>query len=116
MTTTSTIRPELDSGREVLAFARDCRAAADAAEAGLFHAAATWAEQHPAESIRAAATWAESAFGNQPLMLAGPGAPLVAEFAIPEFAAALRMTTDAGKALIADAVETKHRLPKLWRA
>ena len=60
-------------------------------------------------------------------MLAGPGAPLVAEFAIPEFAAALRMTTDAGKALIADAVETKHRLPKsgprvmagdlpIWRA
>ncbi len=41
------------------------------------------------------------------------GAPLVAEFCIAEFAAALGRSTDSGRALIADAVELKYRLPRL---
>jgi hypothetical protein len=43
------------------------------------------------------------------LPLAGPGAPLVAEFCIAEFALALGVSTDSGRALIADALELKFR-------
>ena len=46
--------------------------------------------------------------------IAGDGAPLVGEFAVAEFAAAVGMTTDAGKVLVGQAVELAHRLPKLW--
>ena len=50
-----------------------------------------------------------------PLAIAGEGAPLVAEFAIPELAAALGLSTDSGRNLIGRALEVKHRLPRLWR-
>ena len=113
MTATTSPLLELDSAGDVLSFARSRRADAQAAEADVFDAAATWADLHPAESIHAAAAWSESSFGEAPLVLAGPGAPLVAEFCIAEFGAALGMTTDAARALIADAVETKYRLPKV---
>ncbi len=76
-------------------------------------AAATWAEQHPPESIHHAATWI-TAGGDTGLLLAGPGAPLVAEFCIAELALAVGLSTDAGRTLIAHAVELKHRLPKVW--
>jgi hypothetical protein len=46
--------------------------------------------------------------------IAGEGAPLVGEFAVAEFAAAVGMTTEAGKALVGQAIELAHRLPKLW--
>ena len=44
-----------DTAAGVLAFARDRRAAADAAEADLLHAACAWADLHAAESIHEAA-------------------------------------------------------------
>ena len=113
MTATTSPLLELDSAGDVLSYARTRRAEAQAAEADVFAAAATWAELHPAESIHHAAAWAESSFGEASLVLAGPGAPLVAEFCVAELGAALGMSTDAARALIADAVETKHRLPKL---
>ncbi len=37
----------------------------------------------------------------------------MAEFCIAEFAAALGRSTDSGRALVADAVELKYRLPRL---
>ena len=48
------------------------------------------------------------------MVLAGPGAPLVAEFCIAEFALAIGRSTDSGRALIAHAVEVKYRLPRTW--
>ncbi|WP_212575509.1 DUF222 domain-containing protein, partial [Vibrio cholerae] len=44
-----------------------------------------------------------------------PGAPLVAEFCVADFALAVGMTTDAGRNYLGDAVEVRHRLPRLWR-
>ena len=55
--TTNTDRGDLDSAREVLVFARESQVAANRAQADLLVAAATWAEQHPPESIDEAATW-----------------------------------------------------------
>src|SRR4029079_17840178 len=108
---------ELDTPRDVLAFARHQRAVADAAEANILIAAVIWAEQHPVESIDLAATWTAAGFGGGTetgIPLAGPGAPLVAEFAIPELATTLGISTDSGRNLIAAALELKYRLPRHW--
>ena len=110
----TTTRDELDTASAVLSFARDRRVAADRAEADLLVAAVTWAEQHPPESIHEAATWATRG-GDCPLPLAGEGAPLVAEFCVAEFAAAIGRSTDGGRAKIAHGLELKHRLPRHWQ-
>ena len=103
----------LESPSAVLVFARARRFDADRAEADVLLAAVTWAEQHPPESIHQAATWIAGG-GDTGLPLAGPGAPLVAEFCIAEFAVALGGSTESGRALIAEAVELRYRLPKVW--
>ena len=106
--------PDLDDPGDVLTYARSCATVRDDADARLFVAATVWAEQHPAESIDDAA-WMEPTYLERPLAIAGEGAPLVAEFAIPELAAALGLSTDSGRNLIGKALEVKYRLPRLWR-
>src|SRR3954466_13762436 len=49
------------------------------------------------------------------MALAGPGAPLVAEFAVAELAVALGVTTDSGRAFLGLAMELRYRLPRVWR-
>src|SRR6186997_1243592 len=98
-----------DTAAGVLAQARADRAAADAAEARLLSHACAWADLHPAESIAEAVR-----FGDTPVPVAGEGAPLVAEFCVAEFAAALRLPTETGKAYLGEALELRHRLPKTW--
>lgn len=102
----------LDAPGEVLWFARECRRAADLAEAQLLQAALTWADQHSVESLLDAAVLPGA---DVPISIAGEGAPLVAEFCIPEFAAAVGMTTESGRNYIGAALELAYRLPRLWR-
>src|SRR5919112_357303 len=104
-----------DGPSELLAFARDQRAAADAAEANLVQAAVAWAVMHPAESVEDAETIDVRSFGDTGIPVAGPGAPLVAEFSIAEFAAAIGLPTEAGKRYVGHAVELRYRLPRLWK-
>ncbi|MEO7350993.1 MAG: DUF222 domain-containing protein, partial [Marmoricola sp.] len=104
---------DLDSPLDVLAYARSCQIESDLAQANQFTAAVIWAEQHPPESIDEAATWLTGGYETG-LPLAGPGAPLVAEFCIAEFALAIGRSTDSGRALIAHGVEVKYRLPRTW--
>lgn len=101
---------EIDSPSAVLAAARVRRADADAAEADLLRLAVDWAAMHSVASIEDAAC-----FGDTPVPVAGPGAPLVAEFSIHEFATAIGLPTEVGKAYVGEAVELRHRLPRLWR-
>ncbi|MCW2867289.1 MAG: endonuclease, partial [Marmoricola sp.] len=101
--------PDLDDPGDVLTYARQSATDRDDADARLFVAATVWAEQHPAESIDDAA-WMEPTYLERPLAIAGEGAPLVAEFAIPELAAALGLSTDSGRNLIGKALEVKYRL------
>src|ERR687890_410394 len=108
----TTLETAADTAAAVLAQARADRAAADAAEARLLSHACTWADLHPAESIHDAALL--SRYGEQPLAVAGPGAPLVAEFAVAEFAAAVGLPTETGKAYLGEALELRHRLPQTW--
>ncbi len=102
------------SAGELLGFARTRKADAEAAEADVLAAAAAWAEMHPPESIHDAATWpGTTGFGGEVgLLLAGEGAPLVAEFCVAELAAALKLSTDAGRTLIAHGLELKYRLTR----
>jgi hypothetical protein len=105
---------EAGADADVLARARKLRRVADAAEAELLATACVWADRHPPESIHGAATWVERGFGDTGIPLAGPGAPLVAEFAVAELAAVLGMSTEAGRRLVGHALELRHRLPRLW--
>src|SRR3954451_851536 len=98
-----------DSAAGVLEQARADRAAADAAEARLLAHACAWADLHPAESITDAVR-----FGDTPVPVAGPRAPLVAEFCVAEFAAAVGLPSETGKAYLGEALELRHRLPRTW--
>ncbi|MGH3659272.1 MAG: hypothetical protein ACRDUA_21700, partial [Micromonosporaceae bacterium] len=116
MTTTA---PELpDTASAVLAAARERRAAADAAEADLLGLAVQWAIIHPAETLDDAEGYATrvhlAGVDEQPVTLAGPGAPLVREFCVAEFAAAIGVGTETGKHYLGHALELRYRLPKLW--
>ena len=74
-------------------------------------AAAEWAELHPPESLDDAA-YVEGTEGE--LAIAGEGAPLVAEFACAELASALGIPSSWGARLVGDALELRHRLPRVW--
>ena len=95
----------------VLAVARAAKAAELAAGVDLMVAAVEWAAMHEPVPGDEAAWFVHGEF----LPIAGEGAPRVAEFAVAEFAAAVGLTTDAGKVLVGRAVEIAHRLPKLWK-
>src|SRR4051794_27609843 len=98
----------------VLAAARDAAHAETAAAARKFELAATWAALHPAPVTEdvVTATGVVEMYGDQPVTLAGEGAPGMSEFAIAEFAAAIGVSTRAGRDLIGAALECRHRLPR----
>ena len=104
----------------VLEMAREQRAAADLAERRLLEAAVQWAAIHPAETLDDAEGYASrvhlAGVDEQPVTLAGPGAPLIREFAVAEFAAAIGLSTEAGKRYVGHALELRYRLPRLWAA
>ena len=95
-----------------LVFAVHRRRAVDSAEADLLGVAAHWADLHP---VLAGDPDGFRVPGMERLVpLAGEGTPEVAEFAPAELAAALGMSTAAGQQLVGDALELRHRLPRLW--
>ena len=93
--------------------------AADAAEARRLQLAVVWADQHPAESLEAAEVFRAPGYwggaGDSAVPIAGPGAPLVAEFSVAEFAAAIGVGTETGKHYLGHALELAYRLPRLWQ-
>ena len=98
---------------DLLALARDRKAAEDQAAAELLEVAARWADLHPPESIHSAAAFTVPGCEHEE-PIAGPGCPLVAEFCIAELGAVLGISTTAAKKLIGHALELRHRLPRLW--
>ena len=86
---------EPDSGCGVLLGLRDARVRVEVAEPDKLQLAVTWAAMHSTDTlIGPAASW------EQELPVAGEGAPSVAEFCVPELAAVLGLSTDAGRAYL----------------
>ena len=52
---------------------------------------------HSTDSLDDAATITDRCFLEESLPIAGPGAPLIAEFSITEFAVAVGLSTEAGQ-------------------
>jgi hypothetical protein len=101
-----------DSPDQVLAALHSHHQVVSTAEIGKLQLAVQWAVIHPVESIHHGAATVDGTEGE--LAIAGPGAPLVAEFCVADLALALGMSTDAGRTYLGDAVELRYRLPKLW--
>nr|WP_300052251.1 HNH endonuclease signature motif containing protein [uncultured Nocardioides sp.] len=101
------------TARDLLALARDRKAAEDGAAADLLVVAARWADLHPPESIHDAAGFAVPGCEHEE-PIAGEGAPLVAEFCLAELGTVLGVSTVAAKKLVGHALELRHRLPRLW--
>ncbi len=106
---------DVDTAAGVLGFARARRDVADRAEAELLEAAVAWAGMHSTESMDDAATITDRCFLEESLPIAGPGAPLIAEFSIAEFAVAVGLSSEAGKSYLGEAVELRYRLPRVWK-
>src|SRR6187431_352375 len=103
---------DLDTAAAVLEFARAKTVDADAAESNKLQAAVTWAAMHSVDSLDEAATvWDH---GETGMPVAGPGAPLIGEFCVTEFAAAIGLPTEAGKTYLGEAVELRYRLRRTW--
>ena len=106
---------DLDSAAAVLEFARSAKTGvADAAEVRMLQAAVAWAAMHSVDSLDAAATVTDRYFGDTGVPVAGPGAPLVGEFCVSEFAAAIGLPTEIGKDYLGEAVEIRYRLRRVW--
>ncbi|GAA1763194.1 hypothetical protein GCM10009795_007240 [Nocardioides hankookensis] len=110
---TRTQDPQL---RDLLACATEADLAERLAAAKKFELAARWAEAHPAPVEDAVVDELGELvmFGDQPIALAGEGAPGMSEFAVAEFAAACGMTAHQGRAFLGAALEAKYRLPRIW--
>ncbi|CAI9413480.1 HNH endonuclease signature motif containing protein [Nocardioides sp. T2.26MG-1] len=111
MAATPLVHPDLDGPRALLAALETTQSELDRHEIAKFELAVEWATAHPADGLDDAAT-IDGSEGE--LAIAGPGAPLVAEFCIADFVLAVGLTTDAGRSYLGDAVEIRHRLPRLW--
>jgi len=81
------------------------------ADVAIFVAAARFADLHDPGSRDDGPVLPGSERG---VRLGGAGTPTVWEFAPAEFAARIGKGPYAGRALVADALDTRHRLPRLW--
>ncbi|MDF9717171.1 hypothetical protein INN71_03660 [Nocardioides sp. ChNu-153] len=110
----------------LLATARAAAATQRAAEVAAFVAVADWADAHTdgkagavvGDPIGPLGLWHDDPSsvpgGDRFLELGGPGAPLVSEFCLYEISAALGRSVASGRPLVGDAIELRHRLPRLW--
>src|SRR6187551_49039 len=83
---------------------------ADRAEAARLQVALRWADLHGAVDTSGSCLPG----AERMVQLGGAGTPEVAEFAPAELAASWRMSHGACAALVGDALDLRHRLPRLW--
>jgi hypothetical protein len=113
---TSTATPTTSSTAAVLTGLRETASEISRAEVEKLHLTIAWAVLNTVEPDQGYANYPVSSggmFGDRGIPVAGDGAPLVSEFAGMELAAALGMSTEAGKAYLGRVLELKYRLPKL---
>jgi hypothetical protein len=98
----------------ILADVREARKAENAAAARVLADAVAWARLHVVDDLDDAATVLVEGGRDTGIPIAGPGAPLVSDFAVAEFASALGLSAASGRTLVGLALELAHRLPRLW--
>jgi hypothetical protein len=82
-------------------------------ECKLVELAAHWSDlNHPGSQAPAEKTLPGAEQGRQ---LGGEGTPEVLEFAAAEFGAQMETSYESARALMADALDLRHRLPELWQ-
>ncbi|MGA9345165.1 MAG: hypothetical protein WBV37_08720, partial [Nocardioidaceae bacterium] len=94
-----------------LSYVEHARADAEQAEVRLLHAAAHWADLH---SELARPTSPLLPGSEQLVQFGGDGTPAVAEFAPAELGVVLAASSSAAERLVGDALDLRHRLPRLW--
>jgi hypothetical protein len=99
----------------VLAFLRDLDEEARRIEAFKLRAAAHWADLHPATAETGAAA-PDGGVLDADELLGGEGTPAVAAFTPEDLAVVLQISPTSAAAMVADALDLRHRLPHLWRA
>ncbi|RHW28945.1 hypothetical protein D0Z08_03695, partial [Nocardioides immobilis] len=99
--------------RELLAAIRGRRAAIADHEIGLLREIAEWAGEHVVAEGAEASTITERGLDTG-LPVAGPGAPLISDFAVMELSALVGRSLDSGRAYVGQVVELAYRLPKTW--
>jgi hypothetical protein len=100
--------------QELLAEIRDHRAVVAEREIATVRAVAEWAAEHVvAEDSGDASTLTERGWDTG-LPVAGPGAPLISDFAVMELSALLGRSYDSGRNYVGQVVELAYRLPKNW--
>ncbi len=104
---------ELWDSHRVAAAAAGCVRAERAAGCRLLELAALWADHHPADGILHQFTDLAIA-GEETARFGGDGTPEVAEFAPAELGVEIGLSPGQARALIADALDLRHRLPRLW--
>jgi hypothetical protein len=108
---------ELGAGAALVAFG-DLRAAREAADRDVFVLLAHFADLYNVDSRGGELGRPGSGSGlpgtEQPVRLGGDGTPLVWEFAVAEVAAELHVSSWAARRRMADALDVRHRLPRLW--
>jgi len=82
------------------------------AETRRLHIAAHWADLHPGDAL----TQSRIPGTQHPVRLGGDGTPTIADFAPAELGCVLRISDGAASRLIGDALDLRHRLPKIWAA
>lgn len=102
---------ELDAGRAAL-LAAELHRARVVAECRLLEVAAHWADLHS----RPTDPQLRRVAGERERVPGGAGTPGVQEFAAAELGALLETTTGSAWELIGDALDLRHRLPRLWSA
>jgi hypothetical protein len=102
---------DLDAADTLYAFG-DLRATRERAERDIFVLAAHFADLHHPDAAVGDRKVLPGA--DRGVQLGGRGTPLVLELAIAEAAAELHTTTFAARRLVGDALETRHRLSRIW--
>ncbi len=104
---------DLDASAAVAALEEVHRARVEA-EAAEFALAAHWAVLHNGDAVDGAPRPLPGTERSR--QLGGDGTPRVGEFAAAELAAALGVSPVSGGCLIRDALDVRHRHPRLWEA
>ena len=100
---------ELDAD-ELLTHLGVVRSVVQQAEVRTLEIAAAWADLHGVIACPAP----RFTFGEQLVPFGGDGAPDVAEFCPAELGAEMGTSPETAAALIGDALDLRHRLPRLW--